>query len=178
MEISSRPCRQKLGLRMSYAQYCCLHEAGVKSQGVAPMILMASELCMVCLDATRACKNREQGRSDFNKSLKFFMTDVSSVIGVLFNHPVWRRYSKQVLCLLEGIMTELYNSPETSMMQVNHRHMERLRQIWLEELTLQQARGQAPAFKRCVFVCSGATFRACATELSRGVMGARRAGEL
>ncbi len=169
---------EKLGLRMSYVQYCCLHEAGVKSQGVAPMILMASELCIVCLDATRACKNRERGRSDFNKSLKFFMRDVSSVIGDLFNHPVWRRYSKQVLCLLEAIMTEFCNSPETSMMQVCHRHMERFRQMWLEELTLQQASGQAPAFKRCAFACSGASFRACATELFRGVNGARRAGDV
>ncbi len=40
-----------LGLRMQYVQYCRLHEAKIRSHGVAPMSLTATELGIVCLDA-------------------------------------------------------------------------------------------------------------------------------
>ncbi len=123
-----------LGLRMQYVQYCRLHEAMIRSQGVAPMSETATELGIVCLDAEAACRNRGRGRGDFNKGLKVFITDVSHAISMQFTHPFWQMYSHYVHSLLQ-VISDMYHVYEPMMLPTCHGHLLQFRSKWYSALS-------------------------------------------
>ena len=123
---------------MQYEQYCRLHEARIKSQGVAPMNLSATELCIVCLDAEAACKSKKRGRRDFNKGLKVFIRNVCHAISMQCRHYFWQLYANHVQLLLQ-VISDMKPCYEPMMLQTCHKHLMDFQQRWLAVLPPQQA---------------------------------------